>query len=106
MGVEALIVEISTSEAPAIDWGATGAAEIVQNVFTLINTRKYEVAYDRTLGIRTDFIDMPLQEAISLATAEIYAVIDEREPRATVQDVSFAGQGDDGNLNFKVVIEI
>lgn len=99
-------VEINTSNTPVFDWGATGAKEITQNVFNLINTFKYEVAYDRTLGINSDFQDMPLQEAVSLSTAQIFDVIDKREPRATVEEVTFTGLTDDGNLSFKVVIEL
>jgi hypothetical protein len=99
-------VEINTSNTLVIDWGATGAKEIVQNVINLINMLKYEVAYDRTLGINSDFQDAPLQEAVSLAIAQIYDVIDKREPRATVEEVTFTGLTGDGNLSFKVVIEL
>ncbi|TCZ73062.1 hypothetical protein E0485_21835 [Paenibacillus albiflavus] len=99
-------ITINTSEALTIDWGAKGVTEIVQNVFTLINTFKYEVAYDRTLGVAPDFIDLPQPEAITLATTQIYSVIDEREPRATIKDVSFLGLSEDGDMIFKVVIDI
>ncbi|MEB3103091.1 hypothetical protein [Ferviditalea candida] len=101
-----MLIEINTAQPPAIDWGATGAKEIAQNVYHLLNMMKYEVAYDRTLGVRPDFQDAPLQEAISLYTAQVYAVISEREPRATVQEVTFTGIVEEGNLSFKVVIEI
>ena len=66
----------------------------------------YEVAYDRTLGISEDFVDLPLPEAIPLAIAQIYAVVDEREPRASVKDVEFVGATPDGAMNFKVVVKI
>lgn len=99
-------ITIQSSDAPAVDWGATGTDEIAQNVFTLINTYKYEVAYDRTLGIRRDFVDQPLPVAIPLAIAQIYSVIEEREPRAKVKDVSFLSVDKDGNMAFKVVIDI
>lgn len=101
-----MIIEIDTSKPAAIDWGATGAEEVAQNVLTLIKTLKYEVAYDRTLGLDVDFIDKPLPEAVSLITAQIYAVIDEREPRAEVLDVQFVGVNDEGNLSFKVAIDV
>lgn len=101
-----MLIVINTSDDPVIDWGASGFDEIAQNVFTLINTLKYEVAYDRTLGIRPDYLDMPLSEAIPLVTAQIYAVIDEREPRATVEEVEYQGVSDDGNMIFKVVIDV
>lgn len=99
-------VTIRTSEAPNIDWGATGSAEIIQNVFTLLNTFKYEVAYDRTLGIKREFVDLPPPLAVPLATADIYAVVEEREPRAKVKSVKFLGTNKHGELDFAVVIEI
>lgn len=101
-----MLVVIDTSEAVEINWGASGIDEISQNVLTLINTLKYEVAYDRTLGLRRDFVDMPLTEAISFITAQIYAVVDEREPRATVEDVGFISVDENGNMIFKVVIDV
>jgi phage baseplate assembly protein W len=101
-----MLIEINTSESTEINWGATGSNEIAQNVLTLISTFKYEVAYDRTLGLRGDFVDMPLTEAIASVVAQIYAVVDEREPRATVEDVEFIGISDEGNMIFKVVIDV
>jgi uncharacterized protein len=98
-------VVIDTSQ-QTINWAARGAEEIAQNCLMLIRTLKYEVAYDRTLGIRADYLDLPLTDAVPLVTAQLYKVIDEREPRATVQDVHFIGVTEDGELNFKVVIDI
>jgi uncharacterized protein len=99
-------IMINTSQPAVINWSPTTAEEIAQNVLTIILTMKYEVAYDRTLGISPDYIDMPLQEALTFVIAQIYKVIDEREPRATVQDVEFVGVSTDGNMQFKVVIEV
>lgn len=101
-----VLVRINSASPPEIDWGASGVAEIAQNVFTLINTLQYEVAYDRTLGIKRDFVDMPEQEAAAFVTAQIYSVIDEREPRATVQEVNYLGMDEDGTLVFEVVVDI
>lgn len=101
-----MLITINTSAPSPIDWGATGASEIAQNVMTLISTFKYEVAYDRILGLSSDYVDLPLQDAIPLVTAQIYAVVDEREPRATVEEVTYLGTSTDGNLIFQVVIEV
>lgn len=98
-----IVLDTSTSR---IDWAAQGVDAIAQNCLTLIKTMQYEVAYDRTLGISPYFVDMPLEESIALVTAEIYRVIAEREPRATVEDVQFIGMDVEGQLNFKVVINI
>ena len=89
-----------------LDWTATGINRIAQNVFNLISTFKYEVAYDRTLGIDGSFIDSPLLKAITQATAQIYDIIAEREPRASVTDVNFISVDDTGNLQFEVVVDI
>lgn len=89
-----------------INWAARGAEEIAQNCLTLIRTMHYEVAYDRTLGIRPDYIDMPLSGAVPFVTAQIYKVIDEREPRATVENVEFIGTNDAGEMQFRVVIDV
>ena len=101
-----MILEINTSEASTIDWGATGASEIVQNVHNLIRTLGYEVAYDRTLGIQPGLLDRTLPEAVALVTARIYALVSEREPRASVRNVEYVGVDVEGHLQFKVAIEI
>ena len=87
-------------------WQAKGTDRIAQNVFNLISTFKYEVAYDRTLGLDGAFLDNPLPIAIAQATAQIYDIIAEREPRAKVTDVNFISVDDTGNLELEVVIEI
>ncbi|MFD5019997.1 hypothetical protein ACFWMP_13935 [Paenibacillus sp. NPDC058367] len=101
-----MLVAINTSDSPVIDWSATGSDEIVQNVFTLLNTFTYEVAYDRTLGMQGKFIDMPDTEAIPVVIAQIYDLIDAAEPRATVEEVTYQGKSEDGSLIFEVVIDV
>ncbi len=97
---------INTSETPNIDWAASGADEIVQNVFTLLNTHKHEVAYDRTLGLPGELIDLPQSEAVPSTISSIYSVIEESEPRATIVDVRYGGTDEDGGLIFEVVIDV
>lgn len=87
-------------------WNAKGIDRIAQNIFNLITTFKYEVAYDRILGLDGSFIDKPLPIAIAQATAQIYDVVAEREPRAKVKNVSFTTIDDSGNLQFEVVVDI
>jgi phage baseplate assembly protein W len=89
-----------------LDWAAKGIDRIAQNVHNLITTKKYEVAYDRTLGINPSFIDQPFQTAISEMTAQIYEIISEREPRVTIVSVEYISVDIDGNMQIKVVIEI
>ena len=100
-----MLVTINTQNFK-LAWNAKGIDRISQNVFNLISTFKYEVAYDRTLGIDGSFIDSPLLKAITQATAQIYDIIAEREPRASVTDVNFISVDDTGNLQFEVVVDI
>jgi phage baseplate assembly protein W len=100
-----VLIEIDTSSRQ-LDWTVKGTDRVAQNVYNLITTLMYEVAFDRTLGIKGDFIDKPLQIAIAEVTAEIYDAISEREPRAIVKSVEFSEIDNDGNMQFKVVIEV
>lgn len=99
------IYTIDTSD-PNLDWKASGDERIVQNVLNLIRTFRYEVGYDRTRGINPAVIDKPMQEAAALYTSEIFRVIDLYEPRASVNSVNFIDVDLEGNMQFKVAIEI
>lgn len=100
-----MLYEIDSSN-PDLNWRAAGEERILQNVLNLIRTFRYEVGYDRTRGISPQVIDKPLQEAVASYTSEIYRVVELYEPRATVKSVEFITSDSDGNLQFKVVVEI
>jgi phage baseplate assembly protein W len=97
---------IDTSAPAALDWAAAGVARIAQNVRNLISTFRYEVAYDRTLGIDPALLDKPAETAAAQYIAEVYRVVSLYEPRAMVKDVRFTGVDTDGNMQFQVVVEI
>jgi hypothetical protein len=100
-----MVVNIDTSTM-SLKWGTKGNNRVIQNIVNLLQTRKYEVAYDRTLGLSGDFIDKPSDDAIALATAEITDLIQQREPRATLIEVLHAGTDEDGNIQLEVVVDI
>lgn len=100
-----MIYTIDTSD-PNLNWQASGDERIIQNVLNLIRTFRYEVGYDRTRGINPAVIDKPLQEASALYTSEIFRVVDLYEPRATVRSIKHTGTDEEGNMQFKVAIEI
>jgi phage baseplate assembly protein W len=100
-----MIYTIDSSQ-KGINWSAKGAERIIQNIKNLLGTSKYEVAYDRTLGLSRDIIDMPLQKAIAKATTEIIDLISNREPRVVIKEVKYAGADNDGNIQFKVVVDV
>lgn len=96
---------IDTSKQQPLNWSAKGQERIVQNVLNLINTFKYEVAYDRLLGLSPDLIDKPLIQVKGLLTAEIIEQVERFEPRATIGDVEISANGM-GDIIIKVSIEI
>jgi len=96
---------IDTSDSN-LNWNAKGNERIAQNVRNLLRTWRYEVAFDRTRGLEPSILDKPLNEAIALYTAEVYRVVQDYEPNAQVKSVQFIGLDDEGNLQFRVVIEI
>ncbi len=100
-----MIVTIDTANMD-LTWGTKGSDRIIQNIANLLRTRRYEVAYDRTLGLSGDFIDKPSDQAIAIAAAELSDLITQREPRASLIEVQSAGTDEDGNIQFKVVVEI
>ncbi|WP_422447790.1 hypothetical protein [Thermoanaerobacterium sp. DL9XJH110] len=97
---------IDTSKPVNLNWAAKDAERVAQNVRNLISTWRYEVAYDRTLGLDQSILDKPLDTAVALYVAEVYRLVADYEPRATVKEVKFTGVDDEGNMQFRVVIEV
>lgn len=82
------------------------AAEVLQNVRTILATRQGTVPYDRGLGISWDFVDKPLDAAKTLARVAIIDVLTAYEPRAKIESISFDGDGADGVLTPHLIIVI
>ncbi|KMT23015.1 hypothetical protein [Clostridium cylindrosporum] len=85
-----------------INWGAKGTERILQNIVNLLNTFKYEVAYDRVLGTNPDNVDLPNDKVIGGIISETYDLIEQYEPRATIIEVEVLWEGD--KLVRKVVL--
>ena len=82
------------------------AAEIIQNVRTIILTQKYSVPLDRDFGLDTRVLDMPLPVAQARLTAEVATAISRFEPRAKLKAMRFEGDEATGKLIPIVTIEI
>lgn len=93
------------SDSSKINWNAKGHERIIQNVVNILNTVRYEVAYDRVMGRDTNHLDKNFNEIKSLLIAETYDLIEEYEPRAKIENVHI-NQLETGEVNIKVVIEI
>lgn len=68
---------------------ATREEEILQNVAVIISTPKFSVPLDRGLGMAQRFLDKPIQTAQPILISEVLDAIEEYEPRAEVENVSF-----------------
>lgn len=97
---------IDTGKPTALNWAAKGAERIAQNVLSLLSTWRYEVAYDRTMGLHPGILDMPADKASALFIAEAHRIIPFYEPRAIIKEIQFLGVDDDGQMQHRVVIEI
>lgn len=86
-----------------INWNAKGNERIIQNVRNLLNTMRYEVAYDRVMGRDPSIIDKSYNVKDKII-AETYELIEEYEPRAIVKDVDVLN--DNGEIIIKVVMDI
>lgn len=82
-----MIVDIS--DKIAIDFAATGHAEIIQNVRTILGTTKFSVPLDRDFGIDATVVDRPLPVAKALITSAIFEAIERYEPRIELVQVIF-----------------
>lgn len=89
-----------------IDWKVKGNDRILQNITNLINTFKYEVAYDRTLGMDKSILDRPVTELQAIIPAMLTELIAEKEPRASIKEVKLLGVSTLGDIDLEVVIEI
>lgn len=97
---------IDTSNPISINWGAKGNERIVQNVLNLISTWMNEIAYSRNKGIDPTLLDKPVDIASAQYISEVYRVIQDYEPRAEIEEIKLIGVDNEGNMQFKVVINI
>ena len=97
---------IETLKENSLDWNAKGELRVLQNIKNLITTWRYEVAYDRTKGMNPSILYLPKDDAIALYTAEIYRLIETYQPDVEVVSVDFLKVDEEGNMDFKVVVEL
>ncbi len=72
--------------------------EVLQNVAVLISSPKFSVPLDRGLGLAQGFIDKPIQVAQSILISEVIEAVQEYEPRAQIDNVTFELGGRPGAL--------
>lgn len=63
--------------------------EVLQNVAVILSTPKFSVPLERGLGLAQRFLDKPITAAQSILISEVLEAIEEFEPRAEVENVTF-----------------
>lgn len=91
----------------AIDIGATGLSEIMQNVRTILATAIGSVVLDRAFGVDTSILDEPAHLVQARRAAQVIEAVEKFEPRVTVTRVTWqATDAADGVLSPTVQIRI
>lgn len=88
--------------------GAKKLEALLQEINTLLCTRKGNVPLDREFGIDWDFVDKPINEAKPLYVAEISRQIEKYIPKIKVLEVQFLEQEQSyfGKITPKIIFEI
>lgn len=76
----------------------TEIEEILQNVWVLLNTLKFDCPLDRELGLEASFIDKPIETAKALCVADVYDTVEQYEPRAEIKEVMFKSNYETGKV--------
>ncbi len=102
-----MMLEIMAKDTNDFSWQPeTEVEEIIQNVRTILTTRRGSVPLDRSFGIDTALIDLPVTAIKGRLTTEIIEAVERLEPRVEVKEVKFTGDAADGAVYpvVKVVI--
>lgn len=101
-----MIYDVLAQPMQGIDFApASEAAEILQNLRTIITTTKYSVPLDRDFGINAEMLDAPINVAQARLQSEMITAVKKYEPRVEITSISFTGT-DDGVLVPKVQVRI
>lgn len=99
------MIEVNNSSA-SINFSPNLAEEITQNVRTIINTVKGSVPFDKSFGLDSSSLDEPTLIAQARLTGMITTAIQTYEPRASVVQVLYESDDQNGILQPIVQIEI
>lgn len=82
-------IVVDMTKKAAVRFGATGLDQLVQEVRTVLSTRKGSVPLDRDFGLSWDIVDMPVSAAGPRCIAEIGRQLEKHVPRIKVETVAF-----------------
>ncbi|MDX5091599.1 hypothetical protein SD939_10315 [Lactobacillus crispatus] len=94
-----------TVDSQKIDYGATGAQAILQNIRFILCTVESSCPLDRAFAWKPD-LDAPFQIAQARTRAKIMEAIRSYEPRVEVTQITFQGNALEGQLKPIVKVRI
>jgi phage baseplate assembly protein W len=89
-----------------ITFGATGVLAVMQNVRTILTTRKGTQPLDRDFGISSDFLDSPALLTRAKAEQEFFLALRKYEPRAVLKGVRWDADLKSGKFWPDVLIQV
>ena len=90
-----------------VDFGATGLAEILQNVRTILMTPKGSQQMDRRFGMDMSYTDRPMNLVVNQLISAAMVALTEYEPRVQLEDIKFdISNAIDGGLIATVKINV
>ncbi|MDR0663707.1 MAG: hypothetical protein LBF80_06490 [Spirochaetaceae bacterium] len=89
-----------------VTYGLSGASEIMQNVRTILTTRRGTVPLNRDFGISFEFLDSPINTTRAKAEQEIFLQLKKYEPRAILKQIMWETDIISGQISPSVKVEI
>jgi phage baseplate assembly protein W len=80
---------LSPPEQTALNLGATGLNEVLQNVRIIVTTRIGTVMLDRKFGLEYNFLDAPQNKAQLMMVQQLCMGLTNFEPRVTFSHIQF-----------------
>jgi phage baseplate assembly protein W len=89
-----------------IVFGATGIFAVIQNVRTILTTRKGTQPLDRDFGISFDFLDSPALLTRAEAEQECFLALRKYEPKAVLKGIRWETNLQSGKFWPDVLIQV
>jgi phage baseplate assembly protein W len=89
-----------------VTYGLTGILEVMQNVRTILTTRRGTVPLDRDFGISFDSLDSPMNMTRAKAEQEIFLQLKKYESRAILKQIMWETDVISGQISPSVKVEI
>lgn len=98
--------DVEVSGSLTLNFDATGNQEILQNVAMILNSVVYSCPMDRAFSWDASILDRPINLIPSLLSSRLISAVNKYEPRASIVEISYGGDGANGQLQPKVKVKI